>query len=103
MRRFIPVLLALSLLLILAASPAAAAKPVGGCPGPFELMTVATFRERSLQVGVPPEFLASDWEESLNAQIDKNDDGKFCVQDLPDTPGTFDGWIFNVTDNTARR
>ena len=34
--------------------------------------------------------------------IDKNDDNMICVKDLPDTPGTENGWIFNVIDNTAR-
>ena len=84
------------------AAPAAAAKPVGGCPnGGFQLMTYQQFRALSISVGVPEPLLGAEHEAAIG-NIDKNDDGKICVRDQPDTPGTLGGWIFNVIDNTAR-
>ncbi len=84
------------------AGPVAAAKPVGGCPNPkFELMTYTQFRNLSLSVGVPAELLGPEHAAAWD-KFDKNDDGRLCVMDLPDTPGTFFGWIFNVIDNTAK-
>ena len=65
-------------------------------------MTYVEVRELSLAVGVPEEFLGAEHRAQWDA-IDKNDDGRLCVKDLPDTPGTFFGWIFNVIDNTANR
>lgn len=102
MRRSIPAMLAVMALLLTFAAPAAAAKPVGGCPnGGFELMTYQQFRTLSLSVGVPESLLGAEHEAAVGA-IDKNDDGMICVRDQPDTPGTLGGWIFNVIDNTAR-
>ena len=84
------------------AGPTAATKPVGGCSnGGFELMTYQQFRTLSLAVGVPESLLGAEHEATIGA-IDKNDDGRICVRDQPDTPGTLGGWIFNVVDNTAR-
>ena len=102
MQRLLATLATLLVLLITFAQPVAAAKPVGGCPNPkFELMTYTQFRNLSLPVGVPAELLgpehAAAWDD-----FDKNNDGRLCVKDLPDTPGTFFRWIFNVIDNTAK-
>ena len=84
------------------ALPAAAAKSIGSCPnGDFQLMTYQQFRALSLSVGVPASELGPEHEAAVG-DIDKNDDGRICVRDQPDTPGTLDGWIFNVIDNTAR-
>ncbi len=83
--------------------PVVAAKPDRGCPNAkFAFMDYQAFRDLSLSVGVPEEFLRPEhvavWE-----GYDKNEDGWLCVMDLPDTPGTFEGWVFNVIDNTANR
>lgn len=93
MRRVITVLFATVALLALAAGPALAVKPVGGCPNAkFEPMEYQEFRALSVSVGVPEEFLgaehAAQW-----LVLDKNNDGTLCVMDLPDTPGTFFGWV----------
>lgn len=93
--------LALSALCLALAAPVSAAKPVRGCAGDFALMSIDAFRNVSLAVGVPPELLGEDWEAGLRARFDKNTDSMICVKDLPDTPGTLDGWIFNVVDNTS--
>ncbi len=103
MRRVVAVLFATVALIALAAGPALGIKPVGGCPNPkFEPMTYPEFRALSGSVGVPEEFLgeehAAQW-----LVYDKNTDGTLCVMDLPDNPGTFFGWQFNVIDNTANR
>ena len=86
------------------AGPAAAAKPARGCGSDkFTLMNYQTFRALSVSVGVPASLLGPDHLAHWNENIDKNDDGLACIMDLPDTPGTFEGWIFNAVDNTAKR
>jgi hypothetical protein len=89
-------------LVAITAAPAAGAKPVRGCANEaFELMSMEAFRTRSLGVGVPADILFTpEWEAGW-AFHDKNGDGNLCVMDLPDTPGTLFGWIFNVVDNTS--
>ena len=89
------------LLTVALAAPAMAAKPIRGCPNAgFDLMDYPSFRQLSLDVGVPPELLGADhlagW-----LTYDRNDDTILCVKDLPDNPGTLGGWIFNVVDNTS--
>lgn len=92
---------ALALLLVITLSgPALAAKPVRGCPQPFQQMGYQAFRSLSLSVGVPESLLGSEHQAGWQTR-DRNDDGDLCVMDLPDTPGTLDGWVFNVVDNTA--
>jgi len=92
----------LALLLVTAiAGPALAAGPSRGCPNDkFVLLDYEAFRALSLSVGVPEDVIAS---EALWQNTDRSGDGLLCVMDLPDTPGTLDGWIFNVVDNTANR
>jgi len=102
MRRSLTVLAMAFTLAAALAAPALAAKPVGACPNPgFVAMTYAQFRALSLQVGVPEELLGAEHAAQF-ATINKNNDPFVCVMNLPDTPGTLDGWIFNVIDNTAR-
>ncbi len=102
MRRLLaPVILATALVSV-AAAPVLAAKPVGSCPNTrFVSMGYQQFRTLSLSVGVPESLLGSEHQAGWDS-YDKNNDGNLCVMDLPDTPGTLDGWIFNVVDNTAR-
>jgi hypothetical protein len=104
MRRTVVVLIAVVALLAAAAGPVAAAKPIRGCPNPsFDQLSMEEFRALSQAVGVPDELLFTpEWEAGWG-EFDKNGDGDLCVQDLPDTPGTADGWIFNVIDNTSNR
>jgi len=88
-------------LLALTAGPVFAAKPVGRCPNSkFTAMKYSEFRALSVAVGVPEEFLGAEHAAQWDV-FDRNDDGTLCVMDLPDTPGTFEGWQFNVIDNTA--
>jgi hypothetical protein len=104
MRRVVVMTIVLVALLAVAAGPVAAKKPIRGCPNPsFDQMAMEEFRELSLEVGVPAELLFTpEWEAGWDA-YDRNGDGALCVKDLPDTPGTLDGWIFNVVDNTSNR
>ena len=100
MRR-LTVVLAVGLMALATAMPVAAVKPIRGCPNEgFVLMDYTTFRNLSILVGVPPELLGPDHFAFWN-DIDRNDDGFMCIKDLPDTPGTLDGWIFNAVDNTS--
>ncbi len=103
MRRHVG-MIALSVLLILAiAAPALAAKPVRGCPNEkFDLMGYTQFRNLSLSVGVPEDLLGAEHAALWDA-YDRNNDGMLCIMDLPDTPGHFGTWVFNVIDNTANR
>ena len=85
------------------AGPVVAAKPSRSCPNEkFTRMDYPTFRALSVSVGVPEALLGAEhlagWQ-----NIDRSGDGLLCVMDLPDTPGTEGGWIFNVVDNTANR
>ena len=101
MRRIFFLLVAMVALLALTAGPALAVKPIGGCPNPkFTAMEYSEFRALSVAVGVPEEFLGAEHAAGWDV-FDRNDDGTLCVMDLPDTPGTLDGWIFNVIDNSA--
>ena len=94
-------ILAVSCLLLMTAGPVAADKPVRGCPEGKVSMSREEFRTLSLSVGVPPELLFNpDWEAGW-AAYDRNADTYLCIQDLPNTPGHLDTWIFNVTDNTS--
>ena len=103
MRRIFVLGLAVSALIALTAVPALGAKPVGGCPNAqFTAMTYPEFRQLSVDVGVPEEFLGAE-HEAFWRKFDKNADGVLCVMDLPDTPGTAFGWVFNVIDNPANR
>lgn len=89
-------------LLAMTATPAFAAKPIGGCPNAkFDAMVYSEFRQLSLDVGVPEELLGPEHAAGWDA-YDKNGDGTLCVMDLPDNAGTLFGWIFNVIDNTSR-
>lgn len=100
MRRWsiVGAVLALSLVSVL---PAYAGKPVRGCPNDsFVLMTYLQFRQESLDAHVPEELLGADHLAGWMV-LDKNDDMMACVMDLPDNPGTLDGWIFNLVDNTS--
>ena len=103
MRRIVFLVVAMVALLVLTAGPGLAAKPVGGCPNPkFTAMEYSEFRALSVAVGVPEEFLGAEHAAQWDV-YDRNDDGTLCVMDLPDNPGTFFGWQFNVIDNTASR
>ena len=100
MRR-LTVVLAIGAMALATAMPVAAVKPIRGCPNEgFVPMDYTTFRNLSISVGVPLELLGPEHLAGWNV-YDRNDDGMLCVKDLPDTPGTLDGWIFNVVDNTS--
>lgn len=99
MRRVASILGLLSALF--AAAAPAMASPARSCPhDQFTLMTFAEFRALSLDVGVPEEFLGEPWVAKMTF-FDKNGDGRVCVMDLPDTPGHYGAWVFNVIDNAA--
>ena len=101
MKRSLATAGAVLVLTLASALPAFAAKPVRGCPnGGFALMTYEQFRQASRDVGVPEDLLGADHLAGWMV-LDGNDDLKACVKDLPDTPGTLGGWIFNVVDNRS--
>ena len=100
MRRSIPLLM--SLLLVLAsAGPATAVKPIRGCGNEgFEPMLYDEFREMLINMGVPEEFLGAE-HRGLWVSIDHNGDDILCVKGRTETPGHLAHGQFNVVDNTS--
>ena len=99
MRR-VTAILGLLTFMFVAVAPATAS-PARSCPNDqFALMTFAQFRALSVAVGVPEVYLGEAWLAKMTS-FDKNGDGRVCVMDLPDTPGHYGAWVFNVIDNAA--
>ena len=101
-RRMVTAMGAAAVLALAIGGPAAAVKPVRGCPNVDKVpMTISEFRELSRSLGVPSEIIDSPEWLAAASSFDKNGDTILCIGDKPDTPGHLDTWVWNATDNTS--
>lgn len=105
-KRIVAGLLAgVALLMVMAALPAMADKPVtDNCPrgydhGPWTFEEGLAHKE-SINGGELPQY-SMDAYSAIFAATDKNGDGRVCFKDLPDTPG-IPSYVTQHADNVSK-